>query len=700
MTSPGSNHNSNESSKAQGHRSAILDTKDKPYVCHCGTAFARRDLLTRHERLSHGHTSPYQKAQTSANHQRSTGDPVVESLAGTQIASGVSASDWTAPSSYKGTQRQRLQQGRNSQEGANDILETAFAFFNEDGNYFQEFATFLDGIGLPAEWTPPDIRRELDTGEAGTEEHDKRESNYPPSMNGESGPSSPFGSWPPSVPQGHQSLSSISDKGPHDTNFKTISLQVSSDIRARFNSALERYHNVVPNFILPSKHTLTRYLILAICATGAQYCFKHQNSKALFYAAKSIVLAKSPQAQQLPGLSSYALLSADTEHPNSRIYEPMDSIRYLLILMGYATWEDVELLREASSLQNLLVHCLREAGLREVLDLDLSSTHTSWIGWSAQESARRTKLVSFAFIHVHSVAYNVYPALRSNEIHLRLPCSTKEWNAQTAIQWQAARRDVKAEQLHYQDALSHLLTSSKNSTLIDPTPAPLGNYILLHGLLQRVHMIQKLSLSTVDYSASLPDEELNKIEYTQAWKQAPESSLDPSNENGPIPFTSSALLGLAYICACLDLGPHRALETRNPSLIAVGIAKASSPLRGRFLIPALIYSAHALSIPVRLGIDSVAQCAIFLSKWLCSLCQPHNAHALTDMVSAIVQEALSYLDFDETDTSINFDLLRPYALGLAVPRLWARLFKRNVQWPFINIIGQALEKYAEMMPVG
>lgn len=99
--------------------------------------------------------------------------------------------------------------------------------------------------------------------------------------------------------------------------------------------------------------------------------------------------------------------------------------------------------------------------------------------------------------------------------------------------------------------------------------------------------------------------------WTLVWKQAPESSLDPSNENGPISFTSSALPDLAYIRACMNLGPHRALETRNASLIAARIAKAPSPSRGRFLIPALIYSTHALSIPVRLGIDSVARSQAF-----------------------------------------------------------------------------------------
>lgn len=337
---------------------------------------------------------------------------------------------------------------------------------------------------------------------------------------------------------------------------------MSSDVRAPFNAALEKYQNIIPDFILPSKHTLTRYiisffggfhshlqflhaptfrlvnrpieLILAICATGAQYCFEHQNSRTLFYAAKEIVLAKlgsegltfnggvgsflsslslgSQLLQQSSGSASCTALSSSLEPRHPKSYEPMETIRCLLILMGYATWEDSELLHEALNLQILLVHCLRDVGLRETLHIDSTATGLSWADWAEQESVRRTKLVSFTFIHVHSIAYNVYPALRSNEIHLRLPCSTREWNAQTMNQWQVVRRDVTAQQLYFQDALSLLLTTSEGNTNIDPTPAPLGNYILLHGLLQRMHLIRELSLSTPHCSAALPDEELNKIE--------------------------------------------------------------------------------------------------------------------------------------------------------------------------------------------
>jgi hypothetical protein len=131
------------------------------------------------------------------------------------------------------------------------------------------------------------------------------------------------------------------------------------------------------------------------------------------------------------------------------------------------------------------------------------------------------------------------------------------------------------------------------------------------------------------------------------WQQAPESSLDPHNENGPIPFTSSALLGLAYVRLCLNLGPYRQLETRDPSCIAAALHRSPLPERSYRLIPALICAAHSLSIPVRLGIDYVArsqaffwsvrhslaslECAVLLSKWLHTLAEPENDQTLSGM---------------------------------------------------------------------
>lgn len=223
------------------------------------------------------------------------------------------------------------------------------------------------------------------------------------------------------------------------------------------------------------------------------------------------------------------------------------------------------------------------------------------------------------------------------------------------------------------------------------------------------------------------------------WQQAPESSLDPHNANGPIPFTSSSLLGLAYVRLSLNLGPYRRLETRDPFTIASALCRSPKPERSYRLIPALIYATHALSIPVRLGIDHIArsqaffwsvrhslagfECAVLLSKWLftlaeagpdqalsgkphpaflCSLCcvdffssLSENESRILRWVQCIVEEAYSSIDMeDESQAPSN---LEPTFLGMAVLNLWARLFRRNIQWPFINVLGQSLERYMTMI---
>jgi len=352
---------------------------------------------------------------------------------------------------------------------------------------------------------------------------------------------------------------------PRDLGFKNLRFRVSPDVRARFSASLEEFRDVAPDFILPSRHTLTRYivsffegfhshlpflhaptlrladrpleLILAMCAAGAQYCFEHRNSERLFHAAKAILTAKMTGEMPGFGWSTKSVLTQPrnardvppyiarsvpgatpttpppgSESRDSESHDPMEAIRCLLLLMGYATWEGSELLHEAFGLQSLLIQRLRDVGLQEESEDESTSTNLSWSDWVDQESTRRTKLVSFAFIHVHSIAYNMYPALRSNEIHLRLPCSTREWNSQTLTQWQTARQDAKKQQLYFQDALSLLLTASDGNANINPIPSPLGNYILLHGLLQRMHLVRELGLTYLNQSTALPNEESNKIE--------------------------------------------------------------------------------------------------------------------------------------------------------------------------------------------
>lgn len=96
---------------------------------------------------------------------------------------------------------------------------------------------------------------------------------------------------------------------------------------------------------------------------------------------------------------------------------------------------------------------------------------------------------------------------------------------------------------------------------------------------------------------------------------------------------------------------------------------------------------------------------MLLSKWLCSLTGTMGATPLTDSedrilhwVRCVVEEAWAVVDFDDggddLDVSANAS---PTVLGLAVLRIWAHFFKRNAQWPFINIIGTSLEMYRQTL---
>lgn len=202
--------------------------------------------------------------------------------------------------------------------------------------------------------------------------------------------------------------------------------------------------------------------------------------------------------------------------------------------------------------------------------------------------------------------------------------------------------------------------------------------------------------------------------WTTGWQQAPESTLDPKNESGPIPFTSSSLLGLAYVRIYLNLGPYRELETRDPVRIANALYKLPPVKRSDGVISALLYAAHALSIPVRLGIDRVArsqaffwsvrhslsalECGVLLSKWLHELSASattagplsgrsspaypgyicvlfltssgfqDSEDRILHWVRCIVEEAYAAVDFDEEQSVFQGD---PLSLSLAVLGIWA-----------------------------
>jgi len=647
---------------------------------------------------------------------------------------------------------------------------------------FRDFVNFIDGVGLSAQWTP---EYDFDWMRFGDQHHDSRR--HSQELEGPRSPAAedigtPFSTWLPSAPADDQvhlrsqvsdgkliircerSLSHLLTEFRKDTRERRTrngTYHVTDDHRSFLVSMLETLPSPISGFEIPSRHTLTRYitaffggfhshfpfihaptykpscspleLTLAMCAAGAQYCFERRSSERLFRVAKAIVFERLRQEeshfgpQTLAFIASTNVLSPEAGPTTRRSgpWSPLDLAKTLLILVGFATWERKDLLQQAFALRGMLVQTLRDIGLKEDPPNSNGSTSRSamWDQWVQRESSRRTKLVAFCYINVHSIAYNIHPLLWSSELHLRLPCCTSEWQATSATQWTALQRDGKEDHMLFQQALSILLQGTMGTDSVHPIPSPIGNYILLHALLQRIHVVRELSFPAMS-PATLSVTELEIIgralrSWTSLWQQTPESILDPNNESGPIPFTSSALLVVAYVRLSLNIGPYRQLEARDAAITAARLTQLPDIERNDNLLSALLYSTHALSIPVRLGIDRVArsqaffwsvqhaissfECAIFLGKWLCSIPRPfredllsRSEHRILHWVRCIIKEAYAVTDFDEDEGELVVPH-EPFPLGVAVLNIWCRFFRGNTQWQFVVNLGLSLEKYMKTL---
>lgn len=569
------------------------------------------------------------------------------------------------------------------------------------------------------------------------------------------------------------------------------SCEVSDFDRQRFASKLAGFDSVMPKgFIAPSRHSLSRYLagyingfhehlpfihvptlsvassapelVLALAAVGAQYRFENSRGIELFYAAKAVVLeqVKRRDGFQIPqlwnrprtrtgsivqspnhgfnGLSNGSgspfqfVPSEDAVAPDSK--EQMDSIQALLLLTAFATWErHQELLREALAFQSILARLVRESGLTNP---EVPQTEDlSWEEWIRLEGDKRTKLIVYCFFNLHSITWNVPPLILNTELKLDLPDPGNEWKATNSDVWRQLRSQNTPSAVPFQTAFSRLFSKPSQSP---PAPvSPLGNYVLIHALIQQIFFARQLSLvwPAAD-AASLRHEDLTILErglssWKAGWKRDPQSSLDPQNPNGPVAFTSTALLGLAYIRLHIDMGPLRHLESRDSNQIAQALHDTPPIRRDPRLTPALLHCAHALSIPVRLGIDFVAktqtffwsiqhslcslECAFLLSKWLHSLSRiiPDQAAALSEherkllvWVRNILEETemVVPLNGDAGDTRVvnqSQELLEDEhkirGLAVSVVRVWSRTFKGNTSWAIVDMIGSALEAYADLL---
>ena len=565
---------------------------------------------------------------------------------------------------------------------------------------------------------------------------------------------------------------------------------ISNADRQIFLSRLEEFSYVLPrDFVPPSRHALSRFiagyinglnehlpfihvptlsiarsspeLILALAAAGSHYRFEHSRGFELFHASKSVLLERlrrrdggqasyatwnnfmppsSGDFHTSSGSSITSMATPDSPfpgHQHMRAEDPttgywmdeseaqMEVIRTFLLLTVFASWErHPDLLREILSLQSTLARLVREHGLSESSAIPET---ISWDEWIRQEGNRRTKFIVYCFFNLHSIMYNIPPLILNAELRLNMPCSHDVWKATSAMQWRRLYQMRYGSQIPFQEAFAKLFTKSEMVPSVSAPISPLGNYILIHALIQQIFFARQLCLCVPNMQGSgLRQEDLNVLDnsltaWKALWKRTPESSIDPQNPAGPIAFTSTALLGLAYIRLHVDLGPCRHLISQDPVQIARALNDSPPFERNPRLIMALLHSAHALSIPVRLGIDFVArthsffwsiqhslcslECAFLLSRWLLSI--PSSSQSLSEHERKLLLWLRSMMD--ETDGYVvdapggapdlefvsNPDKARQ--LSVAIIRVWARTFKGNTSWAIVDLVGLSLDAYADLL---
>jgi hypothetical protein len=208
-------------------------------------------------------------------------------------------------------------------------------------------------------------------------------------------------------------------------------------------------------------------------------------------------------------------------------------------------------------------------------------------------------------------------------MNLYLPAPSRQWRAETAWQWQEARQTYPTIHSPFQDAFSRLLSRPSQGP---PSPVTsLGNYIIMHALIQHIFLLKQTSLASLSpyqVHRGLKAEDVEEVSQAlRVWTfgfeqhrqmQVSESTGSPAAVNmdypgGPVAFNSTALLRLAYIRLHTELSPGRSLDTRDPVLIATAFFNAPLLVRGPRLARAVIQAIHALSVVVKMGVNYVAR---------------------------------------------------------------------------------------------
>lgn len=747
---------------------AVPDTKEKPFVCDkCPKSFTRkyvapshqsvqhlinsRDLLARHERLAHNAQSG-DGAQPSSSPPSS--HPGMDGL--NMLASAITDYSSAGPAT---TAQDEQQIRAGSQPFTPHLTPTVstsphpgsqaqagftepFSAFGPSATYDgDDFTSFLDSIPLPSHpfsptYQPLPLFPAFHFDTQPVYDHSPAREGVPDNV---AAPSSSV------LPRHGTQLPSLQPEEPHTAHKgrqPRSSISVTTQCRDRIVAALLDYANVIPDPFVPSRHALSRcltgyltgfhdhypfkhiptlnvdtlplHLFLSMAALGAQYCREPDTSLSLYHVARVVTMEHIRREFQWTMNKADPSTNKSRNSPSdSEDQDIMETVQALLLLTSVSGWFEHEPpYSEALYMRSFMETLLRKKGLNT-----LPTQDGSWDSWIRSEERKRTTLVVFCFFNIHTIVFDLPPMILTEDITLNLPCTEKEWQATSAEQWMAERTPGKVEP-KVQDALCSLFTHGPSSKGRLDSFSSMGGYVLIHAILQNIWLIQKTYRLPGLNRNSLSAAEITSLEqalehWCQCWEHNQESSIDPFNPHGPLSFTSTALLRLAYIRLNADFSSARRLQTWKPDQIARSLKENLSVQRSDRLTRAALHCAHALSTPIKLGINFVAhthvaswsnqyalcslECAVLLAKWLEVATVSNPEPPLTEQESKLLEFVIEMVMETQHVVSRDWLLANNTRLSAIVTRLWARLFTADYIWELVNLIGRSLKSYADIL---
>jgi hypothetical protein len=501
----------------------------------------------------------------------------------------------------------------------------------------------------------------------------------------------------------------------------------------RFGLEIQQYSQVLPTgYSLPSRNSLARYLekylkcvseflpfihpasfsfeqknielSLAIAALGSLYCYERPKSYELYVLARAIEQERT-RRQESQSTSNF-LSGRNQSYPDMINY--LERIQTLILLIIFASWTDKIFLPDSLSMGSQLAMLVRQNGISQS---DEMPNGVDWVTWVVVEERRRTLLAAYAIFNLQSIAFNTPPLILSIEVGVCLPGCSEQWKSKSAAQWQQTNGPLEQ---HFKGALRSLFdgTGIPNSCGV----TSIANYMLIHGLLQQIYMDSHGLPGSVRAETVKSFENALRL-WQISWEYTPESTLDALSIKGPFGLTATALFRLAYIRLSSEVSPCRSLLGRD---IRYVLSENSDIDRSPPVDRAVLHAAHALSIPVRMGIATVAQtktpiwsiehslcsleCALLLKNWLEMISATIRSFGtealrkveqrLLDIITEIIRET----SFADTLDIIVDDASHFQRMAGIVIKIWAQMFQGIQIYEIDSFIGASLQLLADTSP--